>query len=132
MLTAAARTLPAVDSQFNFHYTVGDGVAHLSVEGELDIADESRFVASLHRCQVEAALVVVDLRELAFLSCGGLRALLSASRRARATGGRLVLVRGPATIQRLFDVVGVDLQLELVARPPERLPLPRSWLGAAA
>jgi Domain of unknown function (DUF2382) len=45
------------------------------------------------------------------------RLLLSAARRARATGGRLVVAHGPGTIQRLFEIVDVTLELELVDRP---------------
>lgn len=104
----------------------------MRVEGELDIANEARFAAVLDRCQATSALVIVDLRGLEFLSCGGLHVLLSAARRARATGGRLVVVHGPGAIQRLFEIVDVTLELELVDRPPSRLPPPRCWRRDAA
>ena len=59
-------------------------------------------------------------------------ALLSAARRARATGGRLVVVHGPGAVQRLFEIVDVTLEIELVDRPPSRLPPPRCWRREAA
>jgi anti-anti-sigma factor len=77
-------------------------------------------------------VVIVDLRALEFLSCGGLHALVSAARRARATGGRLVVVHGPGAVQRLVEIVDVTFEIELVDRPPSRLPPPRCWRGEAA
>jgi anti-anti-sigma factor len=56
------------------------------VEGELDVAGEARFAAVLDRCQATSALAIVDLRGLEFLSCGGLRALLSAAHERPADG----------------------------------------------
>jgi hypothetical protein len=47
------------------------------------------------------------------------RHLLDAACRARATGDRLVVVRGQAAVRRLFDLDGVSPELELVDRPPE-------------
>ena len=110
----------AIDAhRFGCHPSFDRGAARLCLEGELDIAGESRFAWCLERCQAEAAVVVVDLRALAFMSCGGLRHLLNAARHARATGGRLVVVRGQAAVERLFDLIGVSPELELVDRPPE-------------
>ena len=78
-----------------------------------------------------AALVVVDLSAVEFLSCCALRQLVTASRHTRAMGGRFVIVRGRATVQRLFDLVGVDLEFEIVDAPPDCSRLPRSWAPPA-
>ena len=119
-------------SGFSCHIALDQGAARVRVEGELDIANEPQFAAVLNRCQATSALVIVDLRGLEFLSCGGLRALLSAARRARATGGRLVVVHGPGAVRRLFEIVDVTFEIELVDRPPSRLPPPRCWRREAA
>ena len=37
MLTTAVWTLPAADPTFTSHYTLDDGVVHLTLTGELDI-----------------------------------------------------------------------------------------------
>ena len=129
---ATVGRLPPTVSGFSCHFTLDQGAARVGAEGELDVANEARFAAVLSRCQAEAALVVVDLRALEFLSCGGLRALVNATRRARATGGRLVVVHGPGAVGRLFEIVDVTFEIELVDRPPPRLPPPRCWRGEAA
>ena len=59
--------------------------------------------------------VVLDLRELTFLDSCGLARLLAARRRARRAGHRLVLVRGPAAVQRLFALSAVDEAFEMVS-----------------
>ena len=130
--TLVGRLPPPIVSGFSCHIALDQGAARVGVEGELDMANEAQFAAVLDRCQAASALVIVDLRGLEFLSCGGLRALVSAARRARATGGRLVVVHGPGAVQRLFEIVDVTFEIELVDRPPSRLPPPRCWRREAA
>jgi anti-anti-sigma factor len=62
---------PPTVSGFSCHIAPDQGAARVRVEGELDIANEARFAAVLDRCQATSALVIVDLRGLEFLSCGG-------------------------------------------------------------
>ncbi len=64
------------------------------------------------------ACVVLDLRELRFLDSCGLARLLAARRRARKLGHRLLLVRGPKAIQRLFALSAVDEAFEMVSEVP--------------
>ena len=45
--------------------------------------------------------------------------MLTAARRARAVGSRMVCVRGPAPIQRIFELTGVDTVLEWVEGPED-------------
>ena len=65
--------------------------------------------------------VVLDLRELRFLDSCGLARLLAARRRARKLGHRLLLVRGPKAIQRLFALSAVDEAFEMVNEVPVAL-----------
>ena len=48
----------------------------------------------------------------------GLRILLAADRRAREGGRRLVIVRGPEVVRRVFAVTRLDERLEVVDEPP--------------
>jgi anti-anti-sigma regulatory factor len=45
--------------------------------------------------------------------------VLSAARRARDAGGRLVCVPGPPSIRRVFELTGVDTAVEWVDGPSE-------------
>jgi len=108
-----------------------EGVVRLSVAGELDLATTPQLERTLRRAQVDSPLVVLDLRELEFTSWCGVRSILAASLCARKAGGRLVVVSGPTEFDRLVAVVGLELDLEVLDRPPRRLRIPRSWSAAA-
>jgi anti-anti-sigma factor len=93
-------------------------VARVTVAGELDIATAPELERALRRPAVDPAVVFLDLRELEFMDSSGLHVILAADRRVRSAGGQLVIVRGPAQVDRLLALVGIDCQLELVDQPP--------------
>jgi anti-anti-sigma factor len=64
-------------------------------------------------------ILVLDLRELTFLDSTGLRLITSAAGRASLGGWRLVLVRGPEPVQRVFRITRLDGELEFVHDPAE-------------
>ena len=83
------------------------------------------YLAADHACyafQVQAysqhfTCICLDLRELTFLDSCGLARLVAARRRAMKAGRRLVLVRGPAAVQRVFQLTAVDEAFEIVNAP---------------
>jgi anti-sigma B factor antagonist len=66
-------------------------------------------------------LLILDLRGLTFVDSTGLRLIMSAHGRARASGRRLVLVRGPDVVQRVFKITRLERELEFVDDPTELL-----------
>ncbi len=98
------------------------GGARLALAGELDIATTPELEAELGQAD-PARRIVLDLRGLRFIDCGALRVLLAAHRRARLARGRLIVVRGPADVERLLAIIGVDLEFECVDRPPNLYPV---------
>ena len=58
--------------------------------------------------------VVLDLRGLTFLDSTGLRSLIAADARGREQGRRVTLVQGPAVVQRVFEITGLEGRLEIV------------------
>lgn len=95
-----------------------DGDTHVVVlEGELDLATMERVGRELERAGgTDARLIVVDLRELEFMDCSGLRVVWAAHRRE---GERLVLIRGPDHVQRVFEVTGLATSLAFVDELPK-------------
>jgi len=89
----------------------GMDAARVYVGGELDIATTPQLERTLSQSQ--ARLVVLDLRELAFIDSSGLHAIIDAGIRARRAGRRLVLVRVPANVDRMLTVTGSSHQLEI-------------------
>ena len=101
---------------------LGSGAVLFAVRGELDLAHAYTFDEELRRVEdARPTCVVLDLRELTFLDSCGLARLLAARRRARRAGHRLILVRGSATVQRLFALAAVGEAFEMVSEVPVAL-----------
>jgi anti-anti-sigma factor len=95
------------------------GTVRIALRGELDLAHAYTFDEELRRVEdARPTCVILDLRQLDFLDSCGLARLLAARRRARKAGHRLLLVRGPAAIQRLFALSAVDEVFEMVSEIP--------------
>jgi anti-sigma B factor antagonist len=88
------------------------------VAGELDMATAPLLDASLGHAEADASTVVLDLRRLSFMDCSGLRVVLEANRRVRQAGGGFVVVRGPASVDRLFMLVDAARELDFSDQPP--------------
>jgi anti-sigma B factor antagonist len=91
----------------------GSGVAYIYLAAELDIASAPRFERVLRRAELQARLVVLDLRDLTFMDSFGLRLIVAGNRRVQRMGRRLVLLRGPPQVQRLLAVTGAGEGLEV-------------------
>lgn len=107
----------------SFDTSLSDGTAVVALDGELDLSGAGKLEQEIERL---AALegtrtVVLDLRGLDFMDSSGLRLVALADRRVTETGGRLVLVRGAETVQRVFDITRMTERLTFVDRP-EALP----------
>jgi anti-anti-sigma factor len=59
-------------------------------------------------------VLVLDLSDLTFLDSTGLRTVVTADERARESGRRLVVVRGPDAVQRVFAITRLEERLEMV------------------
>lgn len=89
----------------------GLDAARVHAGGELDIATTPQLERTLSQSQ--ARLVVLDLRELAFIDSCGMHAIVNAGVRARQAGRRLVLVRVPANVDRMLTLTGSSGQVEI-------------------
>jgi anti-sigma B factor antagonist len=95
-----------------------NGAVRLALSGELDISTAPRVEEELERVEPERpAVLVLDLRGLAFMDSTGLRLVVSADARAREQGRRLAIVRGPEAVQRIFRVTRLEERLDMVDDP---------------
>ena len=92
--------------------------AGIHIIGELDIATTPQLRRTLREPQLQAQLVVLDLRELAFIDASGVHAIVNASLRAREIGHRLVLLRGGLDVDRVFTLTGSSDDVEIVDLDP--------------
>lgn len=86
-----------------------DGSVHtICLCGELDMSTADGVERELERVEAtDAETVVLDLSELRFMDSTGVRLVVSANARFRENDRRLSLVRGPASVQRVFELCGV-------------------------
>jgi anti-anti-sigma factor len=92
-----------------------DGLVHMALVGELDLSSVAKVQEELRRIEADApAKLVVDLSKLSFLDSTGLRCIVTADERAREQGRRIVIVRGPDAVQRVFAITRLEDRLEMV------------------
>ncbi len=97
-----------------------DGGTSFALSGELDLSTLDHLETVLDgSLDGKPGLVVVDLRDLTFLDSSGLRVLLGLHAGQREKGGRVVLVRGPRRVHRVFELTRADQELEIVSDPAE-------------
>jgi anti-anti-sigma factor len=96
----------------------GRAATWIRVRGELDLDSAPHFDRALRDSLSSALLVIVDLRELTFIDSSGLHLIMEADARSRRSGRRLVFVRAPAQIDRLFKLLGLSARLEIIDLRP--------------
>jgi anti-anti-sigma factor len=92
---------------------------HVRLSGELDISTASKVEDELARVEPNRPeTIILDLRSLAFMDSTGLRLLISADTRARNQGRKLLIVKGPEPVQRVFRITRLEERLEIVDDVP--------------
>jgi anti-sigma B factor antagonist len=108
-------------SRLDWESEQSDAVAFVTLRGELDVLSVGELEPELDRLAEEPGveIVVLDLRGLEFLDSGGLRLTILTERRLRGVGRRLVLVRGPLPVQRVFEITRMTDRLAFVDAPDQ-------------
>jgi len=94
-----------------------EGDVHtIALAGELDLVGARGVQDELERVEAtDVVTILVDLSGLTFMESTGVRLFVSAHARSRADSDRLTLLRGPAGVQRVFELCGVDGLLPFAA-----------------
>jgi anti-anti-sigma factor len=104
---------------FACSWEIGDwGAAWVRVAGELDLTTSPQVRQTIGEAQRAVCLVVLDLRELGFIDGSGVHAILDAARDARQNAGRMLIVRGPAPVDRVLALTEVDKQVVIFDLAP--------------
>jgi anti-anti-sigma factor len=108
----------------------GRRAAWIHAAGALDLSSSPQLERALRAAQLHARLVVLDTREVSFIDCSGVHAILAANAGADWGVPRLILVPGPA-VERLLKVAGAFKQIwTFDVDPPAELQEPAlapSW-----
>jgi anti-sigma B factor antagonist len=87
----------------------------VSVAGEIDVLVRARLRAALADALGEKpSTVVLDLGQVTFMDSTGLHAVLDADAHARAEQIELVVIPGPPSVHRVFELCGLESRLTFV------------------
>jgi anti-sigma B factor antagonist len=100
-------------------------VTLLEVTGSVDSATAPDLDRSLQDLLSRGhSRLLVDASQISFISSPGLRALMSAQRRARELGGEVRLAGPSAQVQKVFEIAGLD---QLFTAAPTRGQAMEGW-----
>ena len=112
----------AAPGLFSCTWQRGYGARWATLGEELDACTAPLLDDSLHDAEADADLIVVDLRNLAFMDCAGMRVVSQSSERLRQSGRLMVVVRGRGPADRVLTLTraaGATQLFELEPEEPE-------------
>jgi anti-anti-sigma factor len=109
----------ALAPAFDCSWTDGGlNAAWVHLAGELDVDTTPLLEWTLRAPQSQAQLIVLDMRDLDFMDSSGVHAIVDAGARVRRLGHRLVILRGPPEVDRVFGLTGNNRYVEDGDLPP--------------
>jgi anti-sigma B factor antagonist len=79
----------------------------VTLRGELDAVDAASVAAALTAVAARNPRIIIDLAELEFIDCSGLRVLARAREQARQCGGDLLLAAPRRQVSRILALTGL-------------------------
>jgi anti-anti-sigma factor len=94
--------------EFAIHADREGPVATVAVRGELDVATAPELEAAIAALESGYEELVIDLSQCSFFASSGISVLLDENARGGEAGFRLVVVKAPPEVQRIFDLTSLD------------------------
>ena len=91
--------------------------ATVAVSGELDIATSPQLQQAFDGLEPGYEELVVDLSDCSFFASSGISILLEQNDRAEREGFRLVVIKAPPDVQRMFDLARLEDRLTFEDSP---------------
>ena len=97
----------------NIEEIKGDGVVQLKVEGRIDAMTSTDFQNAILKAFQKSSNVIVDMREVQYISSAGLRGLMIGQKTASSKGGRFTLINAGEAVVEVLRVTGLDKALNI-------------------
>jgi anti-sigma B factor antagonist len=109
-----------MQSNFLVHSHITGRAITLTLSGELDLLSSPVLERAIERLpEIDADLIILDLRPLEFMDSTGLHLVVQAHQQAHDAGRRFALVRGGEQVQRLLGLTGMTDALTIVDTPEQ-------------
>ena len=95
------------------------GLARLSLAGSLDSETAPQLEKTLASVDASIVLVVLDLKDLDYISSAGLRVIFAALKRQQSKGGELVMSNLSPGVRKVFEIVKALPTLNVFASEAE-------------
>jgi anti-anti-sigma factor len=110
-----ARMFDGPDAGVRIDLTRAGAMAIVAPHGKLDLAATRQLSATVQTTLAQSPLIVaIDLRGVTFIDRGAIGSLIEIGQRGTADGRRMLLVRGPAPIDRVISDCGLDGHFDVV------------------
>jgi anti-sigma B factor antagonist len=80
----------------------------LSIKGKLSAATAPEFNAAVEEALGESQALVLDFKGVDYMASAGLRVLVAAQKRLRASGGSMTLLNVGKEVMEVLEVTGLD------------------------
>jgi anti-anti-sigma factor len=92
-----------------------NGVTLVHLAGRLDIAGASAIDLRFSALSGSRRALIVDLSNVSFLASMGIRLLLTGAKTVSAKGGRMVLLKPDAEVEKVLATAGIDTLIPIHA-----------------
>ena len=90
----------------NIEESMANDTITVSVEGEIDGSNVNEFEAALHSAMEKAPDMIIDLKNLDYVSSAGLRAFLMIRKLTEAAGHTVTIKNVSEDVMDIFSVTG--------------------------
>ncbi len=97
----------------NIEEIKGEGIVQLNVSGKIDALAATEFQNAILKGFQKSANVVLDMKEVPYISSAGLRGLMIGQKTASSKGGRFTLINVTDPVQDILRVTGLNKALTI-------------------
>lgn len=102
-------------SNFSVGFRTNENIQILDLKGELDAHTASDLEAAIHKCQSSGNFqIVINGRELMYISSAGLGVFMAYIEEIRENGGDIKITNLQAKVFNVFDLLGFPLLFDIL------------------
>lgn len=91
----------------------GENTVQLNVEGRIDAMTANDFQNAILKAFQKSVNVIVDMRNVQYISSAGLRGLMIGHKTASSKGGRFTLINVGESVREVLRVTGLEKALNI-------------------